>query len=224
MPVDPSVKRYREQFRAEENCRKYPGWLHLAFTSVASLTVIILCAMGLEQVKPLQWLTIPLAFLYANGVEYLGHRGPMHHPVKWLGLIFFRHTKQHHRFFTDREMTFDSSNDFKAVLFPPVMILFFIGGFGVPMWIILYYTASENVAWLAVATAIAYFLNYEWLHFAYHCDPESRIGKIPGVQTLRNLHLHHHNPRLMSHYNFNITYPIADWLFRTMYREQPGKS
>ena len=122
MAVDPSVKRYREQFRAEENCRKYPGWLHLAFTSAASLTVVILCLMGLEQVKPLEWVAIPLAFLYANGVEYLGHRGPMHHPVKWLGLIFFRHTKQHHRFFTDREMTFDSSNDFKAVLFPPVMM------------------------------------------------------------------------------------------------------
>jgi len=82
---------------------------------------------------------------------------------------------------------------------------------------LLYFAASENVAWLAVATGIAYFLNYEWLHFAYHCDPQSRIGRIPGVRTLRNLHLHHHNPRLMTHYNFNITYPIGDWLFRTLY-------
>jgi hypothetical protein len=118
-------------------------------------------------------------------------------------------------------MTFDSSNDFKAVLFPPVMILFFLGGFGVPMWLILYFAATANVAWLALATAIAYFLNYEWLHFAYHCDPESRIGRIPGVQTLRKLHrLHrqHHDQQLMSHYNFNITYPIGDWIFRTIYR------
>ena len=219
MTVEPSVARYREQFRLEENCRAYPGWAHLAFTSTVSLTVVILCAMSVEQVKPLEWLTIPVAFLYANLVEYFGHRGPMHHPVKGLRLIFYRHTKQHHRFFTDREMTFDSSHDFKAVLFPPIMILFFLGGFGVPMWIILYYTASENVAWLAVATAIAYFLNYEWLHFAYHCAPASRIGRIPGVQTLRNLHLDHHNPRLMTQYNFNITYPIGDWLFRTLYRK-----
>ena len=218
MVVVPSVEKYRAQFRLEENCSTYPGWLHLAFTSAVSFTVVILCAMGVEQVKPLEWLTIPVVFLYANAVEYLGHRGPMHHPVKGLGLLFYRHTKQHHRFFPDREMTFDSSNDFKAVRFPPVMILFFIGGFGLPMWMFLYYVASENVAWLALATAIAYFLNYEWLHFAYHCDPGSRIGRIPGVQTLRNLHLHHHNPQLMSHYNFNITYPIADWLFGTRYR------
>lgn len=218
MPVVPSVAMYREQFRVEENCTSYPGWLHFAFTSTVSILVVIGCLVNVKQVTPLEWLTIPAAFLYANLVEYFGHRGPMHHPVKGLGLIFYRHTKQHHRFFTDQEMTFDSSNDFKAVLFPPVMIIFFIGGFGVPMWVILYFAASANVAWLAVATAIAYFLNYEWLHFAYHCDPESRIGRVPGVQTLRKLHRQHHNQQLMSHYNFNITYPIGDWIFRTLYR------
>lgn len=220
MAADPAVSRYREQFRLEENCTTYPGWLHFAFTSSVSLLVVFACLAFLEQPTPVEWLTVPVVFLYANLVEYLGHRGPMHHPVKGLGLLFYRHTKQHHRFFTDREMTYDSNNDFKAVLFPPVMILFFIGGFGIPMWIVLYFAASENVAWLAVATAIAYFLNYEWLHFAYHCDPQSGIGRIPGVQALRRLHLHHHDQKLMTQYNFNITYPIGDWLFGTLYRSK----
>ncbi|MBT8048510.1 MAG: fatty acid hydroxylase family protein [Xanthomonadales bacterium] len=218
MAGDPSVEKYRERYRQQENSGAYPGWLHFAFTSGVSLLVVFLCLAQLHQIGPLEWATVPLVFLYANLVEYFGHRGPMHHPVRGLGLIFKRHTKQHHRFFTDREMTYDSSHDFKAVLFPPLMILFFIGGFGVPMWLLLDFAATENVAWLAVATGIAYFLNYEWLHFAYHCDPQSRIGRIPGVQKLRNLHLHHHNPRLMTRYNFNITYPIGDWLFRTRYR------
>jgi hypothetical protein len=138
--------------------------------------------------------------------------------VRGLGLLYRRHSKQHHRFFTDREMSFESSRDFKAVLFPPVMILFFIGAMGVPMWILTYFLASENVAWLAVATALAYYLNYEWLHFAYHCDPRSRIGRLPGIGVLRQLHLNHHNPKLMTTCNFNITYPFGDWLFRTHYR------
>jgi sterol desaturase/sphingolipid hydroxylase (fatty acid hydroxylase superfamily) len=115
-------------------------------------------------------------------------------------------------------MRFDSSRDFKAVLFPPVMILFFLGGFGLPMWILLYFLATPNVAWLAVATAVAYFLNYEWLHWAYHCDPDSRVGRLPGVQLLRKLHRDHHNQALMTRYNFNITYPIGDWLFGTRYK------
>jgi len=217
MAVNASVEQFREQFRSEEIGRNYRGRLHLAFTSIVSLLVVVLCAISLDQVKPLEWLTVPAVILYANLVEYFGHRYPMHHPVKGLKVLFFRHTRQHHRFFTDQEMTFADSRDYKAVLFPPEMIVFFLGGFGLPMWLVLYYTASPNIAWLALAMALAYFLNYEWLHFAYHCDPQSRIGRIPGLQILRNLHLHHHDPRLMTHYNFNITYPIGDWIFRTRF-------
>jgi len=85
MAVDKSVEQFREQFRQQENCRTYPGWLHFTFTSSVSLGIVILCAMGVEQVKPLEWLTVPIAFLYANLVEYFGHRGPMHHPVRGSG-------------------------------------------------------------------------------------------------------------------------------------------
>jgi len=222
LAVDSSVARFREQYRREEIGRSYRGWSHFAFTSTVSLGLVLVSALRADQVTPLEWLTIPVVFLYANLVEYLGHRGPMHHPVRGLRLIYHRHVKQHHRFFTDREMSFESSSDFKAVLFPPVMILFFLGGFGAPMWLLLYFLASENVAWLALATAVAYYLNYEWLHFAYHCEPQSRIGRIPGVQTLRLLHLHHHDPHLMTKCNFNITYPIGDWLFRTLFRRASG--
>jgi hypothetical protein len=215
--VDPSVARYREEYRSVEIGGNYRGWLHFAFTSSVCLVGVVLSALGLEQVSPAEWLTIPVVFIYANLVEYLGHRGPMHHPVSGLGLLYRRHTKQHHRFFTNKEMSFESSRDFKAVLFPPVMILFFIGAMGIPMWVLMYFLTSENVAWLAVATALAYYLNYEWLHFAYHCQPQSRIGRLPGIKVLRQLHLNHHNPRLMTTCNFNITYPVGDWLFRTFY-------
>ncbi len=218
MAVDSTVARYREQYRLEENSSNYRGWLHLAFTSGSSLLIVAFCLAMLDQVTALEWLTVPAMFLYANLAEYFGHRGPMHHPVNGLGLVYRRHTKQHHRFFTDKEMSYDSSHDFKAVLFPAYMIGFFIVAFGVPIWLVLYFAASANVAWLGLATAVAYFLNYEWLHFAYHCEPQSRVGRIPGVQALRRLHLHHHDPKLMSRYNFNITYPIGDWIFRTRYR------
>ncbi len=216
MSKSSSVTRFREQYRQEETAANYHGWLHLAFTSSVSLAIVIFCLTRVVQVSAVEWLAVPLVFLYSNLVEYLGHRGPMHHPLPGLRLIYFRHSKQHHRFFTDAEMTFDTVGDFKAVLFPPIMIVFFLGGFGLPMWLLLYWLASENVAWLAVATAVAYFLNYEWLHFAYHCEPTSRIGRFPGVQRLRKLHRTHHNPRLMMQFNFNITYPISDWLFGTI--------
>jgi len=220
MALDAATAGFRASYRVAEIGPRYSGWLHFAFTSSVCLGVVAFCGARLEAVAPLEWLTVPAVFLYANLVEYLGHRGPMHHPLRGLRLLYVRHAKQHHRFFTHQSMAFEGSRDFKAVLFPPVMILFFIGGFGAPMWVLLYLLASANVAWLAVATAVAYYLNYEWLHFAYHCEPSSRIGRLPGLAVLRRLHLHHHDPRLMARHNFNITYPVGDWLFGSLYH--PG--
>jgi hypothetical protein len=218
MALDATTADFRAGYREREVGPRYSGWLHFAFTSSVCLAAFAFCVARLETIAPLEWLTVPAVFFYANLVEYLGHRGPMHHPVRGLRLLYRRHAQQHHRFFTHQSMAFEGSRDFKAVLFPPVMILFFIGGFGVPMWILLYLLASANVAWLAVATAVAYYLNYEWLHFVYHCEPRSWFGRLPGLARLRRLHLHHHDPQLMARRNFNITYPVCDWLFGTLHR------
>jgi hypothetical protein len=156
----------------------------------------------------------------ANLSEYLGHRGPMHRKTRFLEAIFERHAVQHHSFFTDEAGSYDSSQDFKAVLFPPILLIFFIGCFALPVGAILYFLVSPNVCFLFVLTSVLYFLNYELLHFAYHMDPQSGIGRLPFMGRLRRHHMRHHNRRLMTAYNFNITYPICDYLFGTIYR--PG--
>jgi sterol desaturase/sphingolipid hydroxylase (fatty acid hydroxylase superfamily) len=38
---------------------------------------------------------------------------------------------------------------------------------------------------------------------------------MPFVNSLRRHHIAHHNQAIMMERNFNLTYPIADWLFRT---------
>jgi sterol desaturase/sphingolipid hydroxylase (fatty acid hydroxylase superfamily) len=70
-----------------------------------------------------------------------------------------------------------------------------------------------------VLVAVAYFLNYELFHFAFHCSEKSWVMKLPGFKKVMALHKNHHKPELMSKYNFNITYPIGDLLFGTYYRE-----
>jgi len=169
----------------------------------------------LENVSPFEWLTIPLTFLYANLSEYLGHRGPMHKKTRFLGAVFQRHTIEHHAFFTDQATCVESTQDYKAVLFPPILLIFFIGGFALPVGALLYFLISPNVCFLFVLVAVLYFLNYELLHFAYHNDPESWLGRLPFMSSLRQHHLTHHNRRLMTRCNFNITYPICDYLFGT---------
>ncbi len=212
-----SVDIARKAFRERRIGPHYSGPLHLATTVTVSLSVALASAWMLEDVRLLEWLTVPLTFLYANLSEYLGHRGPMHHKTRFLTKVFERHSIEHHSFFTDKAATFDSMQDYKAVLFPPILLFFFVGGFAVPVGALLYWLISPNVCFLFVLTAVLYFLNYELLHFAYHADPASWIGRLPFLARLRQHHIFHHNRELMMRYNFNITYPICDRAFGTLY-------
>ena len=213
-----SVRRYRLEYRASEVPRGYSPALHLAFTFGLGTLVFVLCALQVEDVRPLEWLTVPATFLYANLAEYLGHRHPMHRPFRALGLVYRRHAGQHHRYFTHESMPLDDLVDLRAVLFPPLLVVFFFGLFGTPVALALAVLASPNVAWLFAATAVAYFLNYELLHLAHHL-PAGVHARWPLVAWIARAHRRHHDPSRMAHANFNISYPFGDWLFGTRERE-----
>jgi hypothetical protein len=217
MTVD-SVTRARQAFRQSRIPAHYSGPLHLVTVIGFSLAIAAVSLAMLEKVRPVEWLTVPLTFLYCNLAEYLGHRGPMHKKTRFLTGIFQRHTVEHHSFFTAEAISFDSPRDYRAVLFPPILLVFFFGFFAVPVGALLYLLVSPNVCFLFVFTAILYYLNYELLHFSYHVDPRSWFGRLPLIRRLRRNHVVHHDRALMTRYNFNITYPICDWLFGTLYR------
>lgn len=135
-------------------------------------------------------------------------------------LLFQRHTREHHHFFAHDAMSYESSRDFKMVLFPPVMLFFFLGVIATPVALALFEVATQNCAWLFVAVAMSYFLTYEWLHFTYHLSPDSIVGGSPLLRALRRHHQNHHDKSLMGKYNFNITFPICDLMMGTIYRSQ----
>lgn len=216
--MPPAVSAYRADLHARTQGSLYSGWGHFAFTSLASLGVIALAITRVHDVRPMEWLVLPLGFLVANGAEYFGHRGPMHRLKRGLGLIYKRHAGQHHRFFTHEAMEYGSPADFKAVLFPPVLLFFFLGVIATPMAVVLFLATTANVGWLFVAVSMGYFLTYEWLHFCYHLPERTWLGGHALLRRLRQHHRTHHDPALMSRYNFNITFPVFDWLMGTSYR------
>jgi hypothetical protein len=101
------------------------------------------------------------------------------------------------------------------VLCPPVMLLFFRGAVAAPIAIVLFVAGARNVALLYVMTAMSYFLIYEWLHLCHHTPAEGLAGRLAFLHSLRAHHQAHHDPALMTSGNFNITFPICDWLFGT---------
>ena len=216
------VERYRDEYRDAEIPRHYDGRLHLAITFGGGSLALAACLWQLHAVQPWEWLTVPLSLCYANLAEYLGHRFPMHRPFRGLGIVYKRHAGQHHRFFNQDSMPIDSLRDLRAVLFPPVLVIFFFGAFATPVWFALAWLLSANVAWLFVACGIGYFLNYEVLHLAYHLPAEHPLARNGLVQRLRWLHAQHHDPRLMTSRNFNISYPLCDWLFGTLISADAG--
>ena len=213
--VPEKVASFREAYRREHIGAGYSGWMHFAFTSVGSLTVIAIAAAAVKAPSALELLTVPLTFLFANYVEYRGHRGPMHHRVRGLSLLFERHTQQHHRYYTHDAMAYQTARDFKVVLFPPLMLLFFLGAVAAPVAALLFLLATRNGAWLYVATAMTYFLMYEWLHLFHHMPTGGGFARLGFLRRLRLLHQAHHDPAAMTSVNFNITFPICDWLFGT---------
>jgi hypothetical protein len=213
-----AVLAFREDYRKENVGPNYNGWAHAAFTAFGSLGVIAFACSRVHAVRPSEWAVLPLGFLVANVSEYFGHKGPMHRPVRGLGILFQRHTREHHRFFTSEAMHYESARDFKMVLFPPVMLVFFLGALATPIAAVLFWALSANAGWLFVVVAMSYFLTYETLHFAYHLQPHSWVGRLPFMEVLRRHHTRHHDPKLMGRYNFNITFPICDRVFGTTWR------
>ncbi len=226
MQIPGEVRRFREEYRAAHIGGWYRGWAHFTFTTLGCLLAIGVSIARVHDIVWHQWLAIPLTFLFANAVEYAGHRYVMHLPRPGLGVVFRRHTLQHHHFYTHDAMAAESARDFHMTLFPPVLLLFFLGAIAAPIGAALFLFVSANAGWLFVANAMGYFLLYEWLHFSYHLPPDSLVGRFWLVRALRLHHAAHHDIGLMGRWNFNITFPICDALLRTTHtsRSLPGNA
>lgn len=220
IPAD--VGAFRARHRERHIGPRYRGWLHFGSTTVGALAAIVVAVVMVDAPSLAELASVPLSFLLANLGEYFGHRGPMHHRRRGLAVLFERHARQHHRFYTHDAMAAESPRDFQMVLFPPVMLVFFLGALAFPIGALLHWLVSPNVGWLFGATAVTYFLTYEWLHFAYHLPADGWVGRRRLVQVLRRHHTLHHDQRRMAHTNFNITFPVADWLFGTMNKRDQG--
>jgi len=210
-----TVQSVRANYRAEFISANYKGWRHLAMTLLLGLGIIALCVYWLDSPTALEWLTVPITFLYSNFAEWAGHKYAMHRPVKGLGFMYKRHSLQHHRFFTEDHMQIDNTTDFKAVLLPVGIVGAFLVAFFIPVGVFLTWLFSLNVALLLIITGMAYYLSYELIHLSYHLKQDHWVHRIPGYTRFARLHTTHHDHRIMAHKNFNITYPIADWLLGT---------
>ena len=213
----------RERFQARIPTW-YRAWMHLAFTlgTSAALTYLFMSRAMAHGVRPWVWVLAPVAYLGCNVAEYVLHRWPMHRRPRrkrpmW-ERFFHHHTLNHHRYFDDRHL---EVRKLRELFF--VMITAHATAVAALMLTVSYFafrfTLGVDVAAVVCVSIIAYGLSLEILHAAFHL-PAVWQRKWPFNNRLfRNLRRHHrahHDPRMMTRYNFNIVFPFSDYLFGTL--------
>ncbi|MEO3413106.1 sterol desaturase family protein [Roseovarius sp. CAU 1744] len=216
---DESREKFRAKYRAAIS-PYYSGWIHMI-----TLCVTAGCLMwwALAQLNGFVWTDlwiVPAAFLASNIGEYAGHRWFGHQKTKLMKLFYQRHTGDHHTFFEEHAMAFQMVLDWRVVIFPIYLIVLFTVLVAIPGGLILTWLFNVNVGLLFGTVTISQYFLYELLHFSYHVPRGTRTERvflaIPGWKYLRLFHTVHHNRDLMHDANFNVTFPITDWLVGTL--------
>jgi hypothetical protein len=119
-------KAFRQEYRSRI-VGWYDGYVHILIIYAMGAAAFYIYVAHIHNVTWLEWLTLPLTFLFTNIFEWAVHRFIMHRPVNIKGLraIYERHTLNHHQFFTDEEMRFRDPKDWRVTVFPPYEFMHF---------------------------------------------------------------------------------------------------
>lgn len=207
---------FRARYRAGIHPR-YNAWLHGGFVLAWGIACLAFFASRLHAVQAAEWLTVPFAAVFFNWGEYTVHRTFGHHKHRLAGLFYKRHTGDHHSFFVEGRMLPEGARDYRVVFFPAWLIVIFSAAMAAAWWALGFLNA--NVAALFAFTLLAGYLTYEVFHTLEHLPPAHVLARLPGVRYMRRHHELHHRRGLMQTHNFNLTFPLWDWLYGTWYRE-----
>lgn len=208
---------FRARYRAGIHPR-YNPWLHGGFVLAFGIAVLWLCWREVTQVRPPEWLALPLALLFMNAGIYVVHRHLGHHKHGFSRLFYQRHSGDHHSFFANGLMDYDSARDWRVILFPAWLIVLFSLAFVLPAWAVLS-LFNANVAGLFAGGMVTGYLLYEIFHACEHLPARHPLARLPWLRQMRHLHALHHRRDLMQARNFNIVLPLTDWLCGTLHHE-----
>ena len=212
---DEKLIKFRKSYR-EQIDGWYNGSLHVAIIYLIGGLLLYYYITSLNSIVPWELIIIPITFIVSNIFEWALHKYVMHKPQNFPGAraIYSRHTQQHHQFFSKDEMRFAGSHDWRVTFFPPYALIVFTL-MSIPGLLLLTWLFSPNTGWLFIITTTAMYLIYESMHFCCHVGDNFLLRNLPFVNTLRRHHAAHHDQGVMTKINMNLTFPIADWLFKT---------
>ena len=211
--VESNPQQRRQRLRASVGVG-YRWWWHVSFIASAVLAFAIVSASAIEDLRWWEWLSVvPILIAILFG-EWGSHRFTMHRKV-FPRAVYRRHAVQHHAFFTFDEMMIDSADDLRWVLFPPWAVVLLVASV-MPLFLLLYFGATPNIAWVFSLVVVVYYGFYEITHVLAHVQlPGSLASR--AIANVSWHHRVHHDPALMQRWNFNFVIPLFDWMMGTLY-------
>ncbi len=207
---------FRTQYRAGM-AAGYSGRVHAAFVFGVGAAVVAFCLTQASDVSPWHWLWVPAGLLLVNVGEYVAHRALGHKKRGFARMFYARHAADHHGFFHHDQYEIRDHRDLRVVLLPSYFLLVVCAAAGV-LGALLSLVTAAGAGWLLAGGIIAGYVLYEFVHFCDHLPAGRAITHLPGLSRMREHHRVHHDPQLATRYNFNVTFPLTDWLLRTTYK------
>src|SRR3990167_484949 len=174
-----NAQAFRTDYRAAIH-PLYNPWLHAAFVLTYGLTCVSLLWGSLDAVPAWQWLLVPLSLVFFSWGEYQVHKRLGHNKTRFGQLFYKRHTGDHHSFFVEGLMRYETPRDWRVILFPAwVIVLYrlpppgggwlFLCGAGwsaprrLPVWGVWWWRANPdaNHAALFAASMLLGYMSYE---------------------------------------------------------------
>ncbi|MEZ4449327.1 MAG: sterol desaturase family protein [Nannocystaceae bacterium] len=189
---------------------------HLGFVVGFGVSVAALSIALLDDVRAVELLAVPVHWVVSNAAEWRFHRDLLHRrraPFEW---TYDAHNG-HHRIYVVGDMTVAGPHEWWTILLPWWAIAALAAAL-VPICGLLGVIFGANVGLLVMATSMIYVATYELLHLSFHLPGTHPIGRLPLIRWLARHHELHHDPRRMRTHNFNVTFPLWDWVRGTTLR------
>lgn len=207
-------RRFREKYKGGIS-PFYNGIVHTSVMFAAGIAALWYCAQRLDN-PTWEWLLVLPVFLAGNFIEWFMHKYVMHRRIDVFALraIYERHTREHHQYFTDNDITIDTTREFRIVFFP-WRVLIVLGVFGTGLGWIAAQIFNPNAGYILFMTMVCHYLVYEVFHLCCHVHENWFVRNMPFINTIRRHHTAHHNQGIMMHKNMNLSFPIFDWIMGT---------
>src|SRR5438552_17872324 len=181
----PRQLEFRKQYQAQIH-PLYSGVVHIGVIYLVGLAAIAWCVSRLQQAT-WEWLLVVPVFCFSNLFEWWIHKYVMHRLVDVFALraIYDRHTRQHHQYFTDNEMTVDKTREWRIIFFP-WRALFTFMAFGTPFAMALGALVNPNAGYILMVTIVAQYLIYEAFHYCCHVRHNLFVRNMTSINPIRH--------------------------------------